>query len=57
MTENDIIEVLYERLHEVRRTLAVKVDQEDQFDLGINCRATNEEAWLADLLTNIEMSR
>jgi hypothetical protein len=57
MTETDIIEALYERLHEVRRALGVRVALDDEFDQGINCRASNEEAWLEDLLTAIEKSR
>jgi hypothetical protein len=47
---------LYDRLKEVRRTLAVKVDQDDDFNLGIDCAKTNEAEWLEDLLDKIERS-
>lgn len=57
MTETDIIEALYKRLEEVRRTLGVRVERDDEFEQGINCRAANEEAWLEDILTEIEKSR
>jgi len=54
--KREIIEALYERLHEVRRALGVRVPLDDEFEQGINCRAANEEAWLEQLLDMIERS-
>lgn len=54
---NELIEELYRRLIDVRRALDVRVDRDDEFDLGINCRLTNEEWWLLDLLDKVEKSR
>lgn len=54
---NELIEELYRRLVDVRRALDVRVDRDDEFDLGINCRLTNEEWWLLDLLDKVEKSR
>jgi hypothetical protein len=55
-SRHEIVEALYLRLHEVRRTLQVRVEPGDNFDLGINCRAANEEMWLTDLIDKIERS-
>lgn len=49
-----LLDALYERLDDVRRALAVRVSNDDEFDMGINCRATNEEQWLLDLLDKME---
>jgi hypothetical protein len=54
---NQIIDELYKRLDEVRRTLGVRVERDDEFEQGINCRASNEEFWLEEFLSNIEKSR
>jgi len=54
---NEIVEELYRRLIDVRRALDVRVDRDDEFEMGINCRATNEEWWLLDLLDKVEKSR
>jgi hypothetical protein len=54
---NQLVETLYDRLDAVRRCLAVHVDRDDEFNLGINCRATNEEMWLMELLDTVERSR
>jgi predicted secreted protein len=54
---DEIVEKLYKRLDDVRRTLGVRVERDDEFEQGINCRASNEEFWLEELLTDIEMSR
>ena len=54
---DQLIESLYQRLDEVRRAAAVKVDEEDAFDLGIDCRIANEHWWLQTLLANVEKSR
>jgi len=51
-----IVNSLYERLDDVRRGLAVKVEPDDEFDLGINCRLANEEVWLTELLLKIQRS-
>jgi hypothetical protein len=47
---------LYRRLDDARRSSAVKVEPDDEFNLGINCRLANEEMWLLDLLHKLEMS-
>jgi hypothetical protein len=52
----ELKEILYLRLKDVRRTLSVKVDPSDDFDLGIDCAKTNEAEWLEDLLDKIERS-
>lgn len=49
-----LLDALYERLDDVRRALAVRVDRDDEFELGINCRLTNEEWWLLDVLDKME---
>ena len=58
--KHDIVAELYNRLAEVKRTLAVRVphqeDYVDGFEAGINCRAANEEFWLLNLLDKIERS-
>ena len=54
--KRDIVEALYERLHEVRRALGVRVPLDDEFEQGINCRVANEEFWLEELLDKIERS-
>ena len=54
--KREIVEALYERLHEVRRVLGVRVPLDDEFEQGINCRVANEEAWLEELLDKIERS-
>jgi hypothetical protein len=54
---NQLVETLYDRLDDVRRTLAVAVAPDDEFNLGISCRATYEEAWLMELLDKVERSR
>jgi len=54
---NEIVEELYRRLIDVRRALNVRVDRDDEFEMGINCRATNEEHWLLELLDKVEKSR
>lgn len=53
----ELVDQLYKRLDDVRRALGVRVALDDEFDQGINCRASNEEAWLEDLLTQIEKTR
>jgi len=45
---------LYKRLEDVRRALAVGVSLDDEFEIGINCRLTNEEVWLMDLIHELE---
>jgi hypothetical protein len=52
-----LLDALYERLDAVRRSLDVRVDRDDEFELGINCRAANEEMWLLDLLDKMEKTR
>ena len=54
--KHDIVQALYDRLKEVRRALVVKPSLDDEFDIGINCRLTNEDIWLADLIDKIERS-
>ena len=54
--KQDIVQALYDRLKEVRRALAVKPWLDDEFDIGIHCRLTNESEWLEDLLETIERS-
>ena len=54
--KNEIVEMLYERLHEVRRVLGIRVPLDDEFEQGINCRVANEEFWLEELLDKIERS-
>jgi hypothetical protein len=49
-----LLDALYERLDDVRRALAVRVSNDDEFELGINCRLTNEEWWLLDVLDKME---
>lgn len=51
-----IVNELYDRLNEVRRALGVRVPLDDEFEQGINCRASNEEVWLEELLDKIERS-
>ena len=55
--QDQLVEALYDRLDAVRNALAVRVDRDDEFNLGINCRATNEEMWLMELLDKVERSR
>lgn len=55
-SKQEIVNSLYQRLENVRRGLAVKVPDNDEFDLGINCRLANEEMWLSELLDKIERS-
>lgn len=52
----EIKEELYDRLKEVRRTLDVKVDPDDAFNLGIDCAKFNEAQWLSVILDKIERS-
>jgi hypothetical protein len=52
-----LLDALYDRLDAVRRSLDVRVDRDDEFELGINCRAANEEMWLLDLLDKMEKTR
>lgn len=52
----DLKEELYKRLAEVKRSQAVKPDLDDEFEMGIDCRLSNEEWWLTDLLDKIERS-
>ena len=52
-----LLDALYERLDDVRRSLNVRVDRDDEFELGINCRLANEEMWLLDLLDKMEKTR
>jgi hypothetical protein len=52
-----LLDALYERLDDVRRALAVRVSNDDEFELGINCRLTNEEWWLLDVLDKMEKTR
>jgi len=54
---DDIVDALYARLEEVRRASAVKVEPDDEFNMGINCRLANEEDWLTELLQKIEILR
>lgn len=49
-----LLDALYERLDAVRRALAVHVQFGDEFDSGINCRLSNEEQWLLDVLDKME---
>ena len=55
--QDALVEALYDRLDAVRQTLAVRVDRDDEFEQGINCRAANEEYWLSTLLDKVERSR
>ena len=55
--QDALVEALYDRLDAVRQTLAVRVDRDDEFEQGINCRAANEEYWLTNLLDKVERSR
>lgn len=55
-SKQEIVNSLYQRLEDVRRSLAVKVPLFDEFELGINCRLANEEMWLSELLDKIERS-
>jgi hypothetical protein len=57
LTYDDLVDALYMRLSDVRRALDVRVMPDDEFDLGINCRAANEEMWLQELLDSVEKSR
>jgi len=52
-----LLDALYDRLDNVRRTLDVRHYRDDEFELGINCRAANEEMWLLDLLDKMEKTR
>lgn len=52
-----LLDALYDRLDAVRRSLNVRVDRDDEFELGINCRCANEEMWLLDLLDKMEKTR
>jgi hypothetical protein len=47
------VEKLYQRLSDVNRAMAVK-PMDDEFELGIDCRLANEQAWLMNLLHEIE---
>jgi hypothetical protein len=55
-SKQEIVDSLYKRLADVRRSLEVKVSQDDEFELGIDCRLANEEMWLTNLLDKIERS-
>lgn len=54
--KHEIVRELYNRLYEVRRSLAVQVSQDDEFEVGISCRLANEEFWLRNFLDKIERS-
>ena len=52
---SDIVRALHERLSGVRRASNMKFPLDDEFELGINCRMSNEAEWLEDLLEKIEL--
>lgn len=54
---DQLVESLYKRLDDVRRAVAVSVDRDDEFEMGISCRLANEEFWMETLLANVEKSR
>ena len=44
----DIVDMLVQRLEDCRRSAAVKVPIDDEFETGINCRLANEIMWLEE---------
>ena len=54
--KHEIVQALYQRLKDVRRTINVRPALEDEFELGIDCRLANEVEWLESLLEKIERS-
>jgi hypothetical protein len=52
----DVKQELYARLKAVHASMAVAVDEDDEFSQGIDCRLANEELWLLHLLDKIEKS-
>jgi len=55
VVRNDmLIDAITKRLHDVERAMEVKPDLDDQFDLGIDCRLTNEYWWLSYVLKKFE---
>lgn len=54
--KHEIVQMLYQRLHDVRRAANVKFRFDDEFELGINCRLACEAEWLEDILDKIERS-
>jgi hypothetical protein len=55
-SKQEIVDALYARLKDVRRALSVRVEPDDEFNLGINCAQVNEEFWLQTLIDKIERS-
>ena len=53
---HEVVDLLYKRLDHVKRALDVKVAEDDEFDLGINCRLANELEWINGVLDIIERS-
>jgi hypothetical protein len=49
-----LIDAITKRLNDVERAMKVKPDLDDQFDLGIDCRLTNEHWWLSHILKKFE---
>ena len=54
--KDKIVQALYLRLHDVRRCAKVQVPENDEFELGIDCRLANELMWLEDIIDRIERS-
>ena len=54
--KHQIVEILYERLREVRQASVGKTFTHDEFDQGVNYRLYCEAEWLEDLLDKIERS-
>jgi hypothetical protein len=54
--KDKIVHALYLRLHDVRRSAKVQVPENDEFELGIDCRLANELMWLEDIIDRIERS-
>jgi hypothetical protein len=54
--KDELVSALYLRLQDVRRCAKVQVPENDEFELGIDCRIANELMWLEDIIDRIERS-
>jgi len=54
LRNDKLVDAIIKRLYDVERAMKVKPDLDDQFDLGIDCRLTNEHWWLNHILAKFE---
>ena len=53
---HELVELLYKRLDDCIRASEFKVEPDDEFNLGINCRIANELNWIQSVLDIVERS-